>query len=117
MVGDKHRSATWPIRDQLPPRRHDDTKWTHRSIGVHVPLFISSWLRGADQTPAIEVALYFGLSAKPADCRVDTVVLRQDAKVAKSAKKGREKQRLLPWRFLASLGIAWRDATTTRGGR
>jgi hypothetical protein len=84
---------------------------------VHVPLFICSWLRGADQTPAIEVALYFGLSAKPADCRVDTVVLRQDAKVAKSAKKGRAKQRLLPWRFLASLGVAWRDATTTRGGR
>jgi len=43
-------------------------------------------------------------SAKPADCRVGTAVLRQDAKVAKSAKKGREKQRLLPWRFLASLG-------------
>jgi hypothetical protein len=60
------------------------------------------------------------LSAKPADCRLGTVVARQDAKVAKSAKKSREKQRLLPWLFLAilgALGVAWRDATTTRGGR
>jgi hypothetical protein len=45
----------------------------------------------------------FRLSAKPADCRLGTVVARQDAKVAKSAKKSREKQPLLPWRFLALL--------------